>query len=92
MGRWLLGVKFRDSLIGCAVGANGTLIRTVDGGTTWSTPSLPAIGSTFLTDIEFTQWTRAYAVGNNGLILQSLDDGVTCGPSRFQGPAFSSTP
>jgi len=77
MGRWLLGVSFMDNLRGCAVGVNGTLIRTVDGGNTWSTPTLPAIGMTFLTDIEFTQWNHGYAVGNGGTILQSLDSGVT---------------
>ena len=77
MGRWLLGVNFIDNLRGCAVGLNGTLIKTFDGGNTWSVPTMPAIGLTFLTDVEFTAGNRGYAVGNSGMILQTINAGNT---------------
>jgi photosystem II stability/assembly factor-like uncharacterized protein len=35
-GRGLMGVSFPDPLMGVAVGARGTIQRTVDGGTTWT--------------------------------------------------------
>jgi photosystem II stability/assembly factor-like uncharacterized protein len=34
-GNTLYGVAFADSLVGCAVGAVGTIIRTTDGGENW---------------------------------------------------------
>jgi hypothetical protein len=50
-GDWIQGLVFLNSQLGYAVGYNGALIKTLDGGTTWSV--LPtAIGNSF----EAFQW------------------------------------
>ena len=71
----LNGVYFSDSINGTAVGENGTIFRTTDGGTTWiSQPS----GTTYnLYGVSFTDVNNGTAVGDFGIILKTDNGGAT---------------
>ena len=67
--------SFTSSYTGTAVGKLGTIIRTVDGGTSWVTQSS---GSTLsLYSVNFTDSQNGTAVGDNGIILRTTNGGVT---------------
>jgi photosystem II stability/assembly factor-like uncharacterized protein len=56
-----------------AVGRNGTILKTVDGGETWD---LKSSGTTHtLWDITFVSPTTGYACGDTGTLLRSTDGG-----------------
>jgi photosystem II stability/assembly factor-like uncharacterized protein len=62
--------------IGWAVGTNGTIVHTTDGGTTWTGQSNPLSGTTIvLRGVEFTDATTGWAVGLGGTILHTIDGG-----------------
>ena len=71
----LLGVTMTDLFLAFAVGRNGTILRTTDGGTTWS----PMISGTSvdLHDIAFTDPNLGTAVGAGGTILRTTDRGLS---------------
>ncbi len=74
-GYRLNDVYFSDLNTGTAVGANGTIIRTTDGGATWS---LQASGTTkALHGVIFTDQNTGVAVGARGTVLQTVDGGAT---------------
>ena len=50
-GNWLSSVCFVDENIGTAVGEDGTILRTSDGGSTWN--SQLSGTTTFLNDVFF---------------------------------------
>ena len=68
-----------DGRIAVAVGTRGTIWRSSDGGTTWSTVTSgttePLFGVTWATR------TLVWAVGGNGTILRSDDAGATWTPA-----------
>ncbi|MDO9186392.1 MAG: YCF48-related protein [Bacteroidia bacterium] len=70
----LFSVSFGGANKGCAVGANGTVMTTVDAGTTWS-PGSSGQGNG-LRSVFFVGIDSAYAVGDNGTILKSLNSGM----------------
>jgi len=73
----LLGVAFSDATQGVVVGAEGTLLVTSDGGSTWNEPTIvgraPAVA---LNDVA-AAGLRAVAVGDGGAALESADGGAT---------------
>jgi photosystem II stability/assembly factor-like uncharacterized protein len=73
----LLGVSFTDSNHGYAVGTNGVIRTTANGGASWS--SLTSGTSRFLRDVYFSDATHGVIVGESGLILRTTD-GVTWNP------------
>ena len=62
------------SLIGYAVGENGTILKTFNGGLSWSPQQS---GTTVrLNGVHFLDIDVGYAVGANGIILRTIDGGV----------------
>ncbi len=71
----LLDVSFADELHGWAVGTNGAIVATADGGDSWS---LQASGySLTLHGVDFVDRRTGWAVGQLGLILHTTDGGQT---------------
>lgn len=88
--RNLLDIEFANPQRGIAVGDFGTLLRTEDGGSTWSKISLPENvelppdiaevvqpGDVILYAIAFADQDHVWIVGEFGVILFSHDGGVT---------------
>lgn len=88
--RNLLDIEFVNGTRGIAVGDFGTLLRTEDGGSTWSKISLPESielppdvaevvqpGDVILYNVSFADADRVWIAGEFGVILFSSDGGVT---------------
>ena len=73
--RDLCGVAFTDATHGWAVGEDGTILATTDGGATWSAQSSGTSESLY--DVAFTDATHGWAVGEGGTILATSDGGAT---------------
>jgi photosystem II stability/assembly factor-like uncharacterized protein len=63
----LLDVKFVDALEGWAVGDEGTILHTTDGGRRWQNERSPTTHA--LERIFFTDRTHGWAVGFGGTII-----------------------
>ena len=61
--------------IGWAVGANGSILNTTNGGTSWVSKSSPT--SYDLNSITFSSNLQGYAVGNNGTLLKTDNGGAS---------------
>lgn len=73
----LYGVHFSDRLRGLACGMDGTIIATVDGGTTWKKIANPAeSGEATLYKIKCSGM-NCIAAGQKGISLASSDGGAT---------------
>jgi len=71
----LYGVSFTDSDNGTAVGQFDTILRTTDGGTTWT--SQPSGTTERLYGVSFTDSDNGTAVGSEGTILRTTNGGVS---------------
>jgi len=71
----LYGIYFTDINTGYAVGSNGTIIKTLNGGNNWS--DLTTGISEVLLSIQFPNPSTGYAVGTNGTIIKTIDYGNT---------------
>ena len=69
----LLGVDFISKTIGWAVGENGTILHTRNGGVTWNAQSNP---THLFYDVCLTTQNHAYVVGDRGAIMHSDDGGA----------------
>jgi photosystem II stability/assembly factor-like uncharacterized protein len=58
-----------------AVGYWGTLLRSVDGGATWSRRPTPSRETLY--DVSFADELHGWAVGEGGVVLRSVDGGDT---------------
>jgi len=73
-GNTLHCVMFVSLNIGWAVGENGTILRTTNGGTTWT---LQTSGTTsILSGVSFTDSDNGIAVGGDGTILRTTNGGI----------------
>ncbi len=74
-GNNLLSVTFVDELNGWAVGRNGTIIHSNNGGNVW----FPQISGTqrYLKSVSFTDVNNGWAVGDSGTILRTTNGGLT---------------
>jgi photosystem II stability/assembly factor-like uncharacterized protein len=72
-GDLLQDISFANQNIGTAVGANGKILNTIDGGETW-TPQTSGFGRT-LTGISMINTYTAITVGNCGCILKTTNGG-----------------
>lgn len=70
----LRGVSFSDPSTGTAVGDNGTIIRTTDGGNTWAAESSGTAEQ--LSAVSFTDANNGAAVGGGG-VFRTTDGGNT---------------
>jgi hypothetical protein len=92
-GNTLFGVSFAGPNIGTAVGEGGTIIRTTDGGSSWS---MQVSGITVVPyGVSFTDANTGTAVGASGKILRTTNGGSSWSvqPSgltnAFNGVAFT---
>jgi photosystem II stability/assembly factor-like uncharacterized protein len=84
MGQWvpqnsgtgnnLSSVYFTDANTGYAVGDNGTILKTTDGGTNWGTQNSGT--SAWLTLVYFPKEDTGYVVGAGGTVLKTTDGGT----------------
>ena len=72
-GNTLRGVSFTDANNGTAVGGAGAIIRTTDGGATWTAQSSGVTNTLY--GVSFTDANKGTAVGNAGTILRTTDGG-----------------
>ncbi len=73
--RDLNAVVFSDALHGMAVGEQGTLLITEDGGRVWKQTSVPT--DSRLHDALYVGSSLVWAVGDSGVVLKSTDGGAT---------------
>jgi photosystem II stability/assembly factor-like uncharacterized protein len=69
---------FQDTKLGWAVGADGTLLKTTDGGTQWQMQTLNT--SENLLSITFLSQTEGIILGSRGLVLSTGDGGNSWQP------------
>jgi hypothetical protein len=73
-GNNLRGASFVDASTGTVVGEYGTIVRTTDGGNSWT---IQASGTTqTLWAVSFTDANNGTAVGEAGVILRTTDSGA----------------
>ena len=72
-------IQFLDPNIGWLAGKNGKLMRTGDGGQSWTAVALPFAGEgrRDLLAIHFVDAQRGWVVGEEGTILSTRDGGAT---------------
>jgi photosystem II stability/assembly factor-like uncharacterized protein len=80
-----MGVSFSDQNTGTAVGVNGTILRTTDGGTNWF-PQASGITDWF-NSVCFTDANTGTVVSASGKILRTTDGGTTW--TLQTSPAYS---
>ncbi|MGA9697271.1 MAG: YCF48-related protein, partial [Dehalococcoidales bacterium] len=73
MNKTLTSVCFTDKNTGYAVGPDGTILKTTNGGTEWT--SQVSGTSNDLYSVFFTDKNTGYAVGLNGVILKTRNGG-----------------
>jgi photosystem II stability/assembly factor-like uncharacterized protein len=73
LGRYFAGVSFSDSNTGIIAGSNGLIIRTTDGGTSWSNQT--QVTDQNLSGVYFSDANIGTAVGWNGIILRTTNGG-----------------
>ena len=71
----LYSVRFPDLNTGYAAGAYGTILKTIDGGSTWITLSSGTLK--MLYSVYFTDANTGYIVGDVGTILTTTDGGLS---------------
>lgn len=81
--QWLSDIGFWDPMRGLAVGANGTLRRTTDGGATWRAVSAGTLAD--LVDLHLLDGGVGWIVGKDGLGRVTRDHGATWAVG-FQAP------
>jgi len=69
----LFSVQFLDQAVGWAVGGNGTILATIDGGQNWQAQKAPTDQNLF--SVYFLDQTNGWAVGWSGTILATTDGG-----------------
>jgi len=72
-GSALRSIVFPDANTGYAVGNDGAIIKTTDGGASWIPLSTGTY--TYYYSVFFTSVTRGFAVGSGGTIISTIDGG-----------------
>jgi len=72
----IYGIDFVNETHGIAVGVNGVIIGTDDGGASWEPRDVPeAVQGFSFYDVAFINPIRAFVVGENGTLLRSSGTG-----------------
>ncbi|MCM3901367.1 MAG: YCF48-related protein [Pyrinomonadaceae bacterium] len=74
----LIHIEFDNDRRGWIVGAEGTIMNTVDGGQTWNRQTSGTTATLYHT--EFRNDKRGWSVGERGTILRTTDGGITWTP------------
>jgi len=82
----LTAVFMYDAQLGWAVGADATVLRTTDGGRSWSVQNTAPEEGTLLLDVWFADPSRGFAVGAYGTFLVTSDGGQTWTSRDFVAP------
>jgi photosystem II stability/assembly factor-like uncharacterized protein len=69
-------VWFTSATEGWAVGGNGTILKTVNGGQSWSRLTNVGVGDALM-DVCFATPDTGWVVGGSGLILRTFDRGAS---------------
>ncbi len=77
----LTGVSFGDAQHGWAVGHDGVILATTDGGVTWTHQDSGADLETIYLDVFFSDAQHGLAVGAYGKCILTMDGGKTWQPS-----------
>ena len=93
----LFSVFFTDANTGYVIGTNGTILKTIDGGTTLDT--LFSDPSKLLYSVYFTDANTGYTVGEDNTILKTTNGGTNWNPLSsgsaqyqwFRGVYFTDT-
>jgi photosystem II stability/assembly factor-like uncharacterized protein len=80
----LYAVYFVDANVGYAVGASGTVIKTIDGGNNWTTAA--SAGGSNLRAVYFINATTGWAVGDTGIYRTT--DGAASWPLNTYASQF----
>ena len=83
-GEWLTALYFVDNNTGFAVGENGKIIKTTNGGLTWVSQNSGT--SNGLASVFFTDATHGYAVGGASTLTKTADGGNTWTVTSFTSP------
>jgi photosystem II stability/assembly factor-like uncharacterized protein len=75
----MFDVGFASASIGWCVGASGTVMKTLDGGATWSTTTIPGYAGTLL-GVSVVDSQILWVVGDDGFVARSTDGGTTFVP------------
>jgi photosystem II stability/assembly factor-like uncharacterized protein len=71
--KMLRSICFTDENTGIIVGDSGTILKTTDGGLTWS--SISSGTTKNLNSVDFPNALTGFAVGNSGTIIKTIDGG-----------------
>jgi photosystem II stability/assembly factor-like uncharacterized protein len=82
----LNAVSFADSRAGWAVGHNGTILATLDGGENWSLQRFDALADRPLFSVHFLDPRHGVAVGLWSLLLSTSDGGATWSEIKLAPP------
>ncbi|MBM3241900.1 hypothetical protein FJZ31_36985 [Candidatus Poribacteria bacterium] len=75
-------VHFVDARNGWAVGEDGVIAHTTDGGVTWTPQNSGTTNS--LIGVDFVNANEGWIVGGNGTILHTINGGATWIPHAHQ--------
>lgn len=81
----LLGVEFETPLLGYACGREGLILKTADGGATWTEQSRGA--SSRYWDLEFVSPTQGWAAGDSGRVGHTTNGGAAWTVQQVGQPA-----
>lgn len=73
---WYISMNFVDSQTGFALGTDGNLARSSDGGRTWIEVKRNRFPKCYCTDMVFTTENNGLITGAAGMILKTTDGGV----------------
>jgi len=84
----LYDVSFTDANTGTAVGASGTIVRTTNGGTNWTSQWF--VITDYFSDVSFTDENTGTVVGYSGTILRTTNGGTNWS-SQTSGTTYQLT-
>lgn len=79
----LRGVHFASTSVGWAVGENGAIVETGDGGLSWATNTSGTAND--LDSVHFLDSSNGWAVGESGTIRNTTDGGATSWTTSTSG-------
>jgi photosystem II stability/assembly factor-like uncharacterized protein len=83
---WLYGISFTDENNGAAVGEQGTILRTTNGGEIWNKQNSST--DKWLCGVCFIDENNGIAVGEGGTILRTTNGGIAWNLPSIQTSAY----